>query len=66
MQVLACRGCDAEGLLHETVNFVPVPIELSVFLILVATAARFRSRVSLYPPRWRESSASFALHLPVR
>lgn len=38
--MLALRCGDAEGLLHEAVGLVPVPIGLTVVVILVATAAR--------------------------
>lgn len=38
--MLALRGGDAEGLLHEAVGLVPVAVGLTVVVILVAAAAR--------------------------
>lgn len=40
MQVLALRGRDAEGLLHEAVRLVPVAIRLAVVGGVVAAAPR--------------------------
>lgn len=64
MEVLALRGGDAEGLLHEAVGLVPVPVGLTVVVVLVAAAARVWCLAGA-PPRCAEAAAALALHLPV-
>lgn len=65
MQVLSGRCGDAEGLLHETVGFVPVSFRLPVVLVFVATATGIRSLASASSSA-AEPTTSLALHLPVR
>lgn len=64
MQVLPGRSSDAEGLLHEPIRFVSVPIRLSLVMVLVATAARVGGFTSTSPAAPKTAS-SLALHLPI-
>ena len=65
VEVLAVGGRDAEGLLHQAVCLVAVPLGLAVVLVLVATAARV-GRLAGGAPSRAEASASLAFHLAVR
>jgi hypothetical protein len=37
VEVLAVRGCDAEGLLHETVRLVSIALRFAIVTIIIAT-----------------------------
>jgi hypothetical protein len=49
VEMLATLRGDTEGLLHQPIDLVPVPVWLAVVLVLVATAARVRRLASTAP-----------------
>lgn len=62
--MLALGSGDAEGLLHEAVGLVPVPVGLTVVVVLVATASRVWCLAGT-PPRCAEATPALALHFTV-
>jgi hypothetical protein len=65
MEMLASRGSDAEGLLHQTIGLVAVTLGLTIVVVLVAGAAAV-GRLAGSPAGAAETAPSFALHLSIR
>lgn len=62
--MLAARGGDAKGLLHETVGLVAVALGLVVVHVFLGTRARV-GRLAISSAIWAKATSSLALHFTV-